>query len=494
MDSNQLMKEEWTLEFSASDYSVLHAHLFPGDHDEHGAVLAASMSMSAGGRNRLLVRRIFLAKDGVDFVESTRGYRKLRAQFVRDSIRKCIDEKLVYLAVHNHGGSDCVAFSHDDLASHERGYPALQDLSSGLPVGGVVFANNAVAGDIWLPDGRRVALDRGVVIGRARRVLRPKPQRSATHVDPEYDRQARMFGAQGQALLKEAKVAIVGLGGVGSHIAEYLGRLGVGKFVLIDPDRLEWSNLSRVLGSRRLDAFPRIAGGVDLPKWLVDLANRLHRHKVSIARRNILRANPSADIRLIKQDVCTMEAAQSLLDCDYIFLAADSMRARLLCNAVVHQHFIPCVQVGSKIQVDSAGHVSDVFSIVRPVFPGTGCLWCNQVINPAKLQDESLSDDARRAQNYGVGEDAPAPSVVTLNAVGASRAVNDFLMYMTGLAKDSADVEYVRFDARCGNVVPVRPRRDPDCPECSGRVYSRFGMGDHVGLPGVTKGSPRLDR
>jgi len=491
MDASQLMPEEWTLEFSAPDYSDLHAHLFPGDHDEHGAVLAASISTSMSGINRLLVRRIFFAKDGVDFVESTRGYRKLRAQFVRDSIRKCIDEKLVYLAVHNHGGSDRVAFSQDDLASHERGYPALLDLSSGLPVGAVVFANNAVAGDIWLPDGRRVALTRGVIIGRARRVLRPKPQQSTVHVDPTYDRQARMFGARGQALLKGAKVAIVGLGGVGSHIAEYLGRLGVGSFVLIDPDRLEWSNLSRVLGSRRFDAFPRMSTSERFPKWFVDMANRLHRHKVSIARRKILRANPSADIRLIKQDVCTIEAAESLLGCDYIFLAADSMRARLLCNAIVHQHFIPCVQVGSKIQIDPAGQVSDVFSIVRPVFPGGGCLWCNQVINPAKLQDESLSDDARRAQNYGVGDDAPAPSVVTLNAVGASRAVNDFLMYMTGLAQDSKDIDYVRCDARSGNTVPLRPRRDPDCPECSGRVYSRFAMGDHVGLPGVTTEAPR---
>ncbi|WP_425373325.1 ThiF family adenylyltransferase [Mesorhizobium denitrificans] len=50
-------------------------------------------------------------------------------------------------------------------------------------------------------------------------------------------------------------VAIVGLGGVGSLIAEYLAWLGVGTIVLIDPDRIDPTNLPRVVGARRADIW-----------------------------------------------------------------------------------------------------------------------------------------------------------------------------------------------------------------------------------------------
>ncbi|MEJ8631813.1 hypothetical protein P0F65_22600 [Sphingomonas sp. I4] len=75
----------------------------------------------------------------------------LLARFIAQQARLCRDEKLVYLAVHNHGGKDSVAFSSVDIESHERGFPALLDLVEGMPVGSLVFAPNAVAGDIWFP-------------------------------------------------------------------------------------------------------------------------------------------------------------------------------------------------------------------------------------------------------------------------------------------------------------------------------------------------------
>src|SRR5690242_18713250 len=96
----------------------VHGHLFPGDGDEHGVVLAAGVSSTAD-RTRLLVREAFLAKDGVDYLPGERGYRMLTAAFVRDQALFCRDERLAYLAVHNHGGRDSVAFSDPDLRSHE---------------------------------------------------------------------------------------------------------------------------------------------------------------------------------------------------------------------------------------------------------------------------------------------------------------------------------------------------------------------------------------
>src|SRR5262249_54957783 len=151
------MTTPWTLTLPEPLYERLHAHIFPGDHDDHVVVSLAGVARYERG-SRLLARDLHLAKDGLYYVPGERGYRMLKADFIRDRILAARDERLAYLAVHNHGGVTGVAFSGDDLRSHERGYPALLDIAAGMPVGGLVVAREAVAGGIWLPTSGRVAL------------------------------------------------------------------------------------------------------------------------------------------------------------------------------------------------------------------------------------------------------------------------------------------------------------------------------------------------
>src|SRR5215471_5576154 len=126
------MKTPLSLRIDEPLFQRLYAHLFPGDHDEHGAVIAAGIAESPRG-TRLLARELFLARDGIDYVPGTRGYRALTPRFIADVSDHCARENLAYLSVHCHGGADSVAFSPDDMASHERGYPALLDILQGGP-------------------------------------------------------------------------------------------------------------------------------------------------------------------------------------------------------------------------------------------------------------------------------------------------------------------------------------------------------------------------
>ncbi|MGC2774756.1 MAG: ThiF family adenylyltransferase [Bradyrhizobium sp.] len=468
----------WHLIIPEGLYDRLHTHLFPGDGDEHGGVIAAGYSRTSDGRIRLLARTLHLAKDGVDYVPGKRGYRMLRASFIRDRVLECRDEKLVYLAIHNHGGTTSVGFSPDDYASHERGYPALLDITHGMPVGALVFADRAVAGDIWLPDGTRVELTDGSIIGRRLRRIGPTLPSYAGSIDPDFDRQVRLFGDAGQAILSSAKVAIIGLGGVGSLLAEFLSRLGVRHFILIDPERIEGTNRPRVVGATRWDArswFTRDPW----PKWFQRLIGNTATHKVDIAARVIRRANKRATVEPLRADVLDPKVAKKLLDCDYLFLAADTMRARLLMNAIVHQYLIPGVQVGSKVAHErDSGAITGVHTITRPITPECGCLWCNQLINPAKLQEEAQTERERQAQRYVDEPTVVAPSVITLNAVGAAQAANDFLFYMTGLASDEASTAYMRFDPRKRSVALDNPRRSWDCTECGIGPKGRLARGD----------------
>ena len=94
--------------------------------------------------------------------------------------------------------------------------------------------------------------------------------------------------------------------------------------------------------------------------------------------------------RTVLCSVAEQHNVQQLLDCDFIFLAADQMIARLVFNAIVHQYLIPGVQIGTRVVSDSlSGAVDDVFAVSRPVVPDSGCLWCNRLIDPTKLQIEA---------------------------------------------------------------------------------------------------------
>jgi hypothetical protein len=111
---------------------------------------------------------------------------------------------------------DDVGFSEIDLASHERGYPALRKIT-GQVVGGLVFTPQAAAGDLWLPDGSRDRLVEVIIPGG--NLIRLTP--AAAHVaasDSRHDRQARLFGDRGQQAFGLMRVAVVGLGGVGSLV------------------------------------------------------------------------------------------------------------------------------------------------------------------------------------------------------------------------------------------------------------------------------------
>jgi len=472
------MDASWGLTIDERLYRTLMEHLFTGDRDEHGAVMAAGIVSTVRG-TRLLARELFKAEDGVDFVPGRRGYRMLTPEFVGDRIRFCRDQGLIYLAIHNHGGHDQVEFSDPDNRSHERGYPALLDIS-GRAVGALVFAEGAVAGDIWTPDRARRAIRETVIVGRNIARLYPVPPPRPPEVDPTYDRQARWFGDRGQALLAGLKVGVIGAGGVGLPLVAMLARVGVGTMVVIDPDRVDPTSLAR-LDARRIDAMMPLRR----VRFLSRIADRMSTRKVRLARRISQRANPRIKFVTIPSSVVEPEAAMALIDCDFLFLAADSHHARMVFNAIVHQFLIPGIQIGTRIDTDKkTGAVGDIRSNVRLVLPYSGCLRCNQLISPVRLQDESRSRADRDRNRYV--DEVPAASVITFNTMSASQAASDFMLMIGELIDESAPTDYLRIRPRERKMEPVKALpNQPDCRDCGVGGGSRRGrgVGDELPLP-----------
>ncbi len=476
------MKIPVSLTIDKQLFDKLLAHLFPGDGDEHAAVIAAGIAETPRG-TRLLARDLFLAKDGIDFVPGKRSYRLLTADFVVERSDYCAAENLCYLSVHCHGGTDTVDFSADDLASNERGYHALLDITNGGPVGALVFAHNAVAGDIWTRQGRR-ALSSTTVVGPRIQKFYPSPAKWPPKADPLYQTHARLFGDVGQFILSNLKVGIIGLGGGGSLLNEWLARLGVGHIVAVDFDRIDYSNLPRIVGANWWDALQPL--GMSKNPVLQNIAKRFARHKVHIANRVAKQANQKIRYDAVVGNVVDQPIAQLLADVDFLFLASDTTQSRMIFNALVQQYLIPGGQVGAKVEVDpKTNKVTEIHVASRVVlpYPGGGCLECNNLISPERLRLEQLSQYERRKQRYVDVEEVKEPSVVTLNALSAAQVANDLMMMFTGLYNDTTPMNHIVNFVRERTLYPIEPETHVNCLDCSDNQKSRRARGDRARLP-----------
>ena len=460
-----------SLRLTGADYESLRAHLFPGDADEHAAVLLAGVS-SRADKPTLLVREVH-PLDSTEFVPGNNGYRQVAPSALARLGNRAESEQLALVTCHSHPGAGAqVGLSRDDLAGHRRVFPHLLDIvGNGHPVGGVAFGAHSAAGEIWMSREEQVELDAVDVIGEHLERLRPRPTRREIPGDARFDRQSRMFGVQGQKILRGMTVGVIGLGGGGSIVSEQLAHLGIGRIIAIDFDKIETHNLSRIVGARLRDA-----------RW--------RRKKVTIARRLAHQIDRSVEFEAIDGDIGDTAVVTRLTDCDFIFLCTDTMTSRLVANAVAQAHLIPMVQIGAKIDQPSA-RIESIYVAVRPSFPRRGCLACAGMIDPVAVQREAATEEERAAQNYLDLPEVIDPSVITLNAVAASAATNLMLMSAVGMAEPE-QLAHRLFDAQTGRWLELQERRDPSCLWCGSGARSRFGRGDAAHLPVRPPPAPRV--
>ena len=266
----------------------------------------------------------------------------------------------------------------------------------GAPVGALVLSENGVAGELWDAGAMPAPLAYLRILGP--RVIDVSDGRDRRHVtsSARHARQVLLFGEAGQARLRKLRVAVIGVGGGGSIIVEQLARIGVGELWVFDHDRVTLSNLSRIVGSKRLDVLLRHA-------------------KVRVVRRHVHRIDRSIGLRALKEDVSRAGTALELAGVDAIFVATDTALGRYAANALAYQYLIPTFQVGAKVQANPEGLIDTIHTASRIAMPGYPCLQCQGAIPVDKLRIEQAGEVERRAQDYlGGGEDIPDPSVISL--------------------------------------------------------------------------------
>ena len=216
------------------------------DVESAGVVLAERLR----GGQALLARHLLPVPDD-GYLVRRRDQLRIDPLALNRLIRPARDRAMSVLTVHTHPGSTHPWFSEADDTGDSRLMPSLFAQMPG-PHGSIVIAGDTrePSARLWSEPGNTVDLTVRIV-GKMVRTYTTEPR---TLSEPWFDRQSLALGDAGQRILRGLNVAVVGLGGTGSVAFVQLAHLGVGRITVIDGDRVEDSNVSRIIGATTQDA------------------------------------------------------------------------------------------------------------------------------------------------------------------------------------------------------------------------------------------------
>lgn len=267
-------------------------------------------------------------------------------------------------------------------------------------------------------------------------------------MEDRFDRQVRFFGREGQERLAAARVAVVGVGGLGSHVVQQLAFLGVGAIAPVDSEELAPSNRNRLVGVREDDPIPGT-------------------RKVDIAERTAKAIYRSIGVNKVFDSFVSEQGFAAIVSADYVFGCLDSEGARLVLTELCAAYAKPYVDVSSDILPGDPVHYGGQVCIA---WSGNGCLYCMDVLDRDQAEAELAGpeEQRRRAEIYGVHADLLSdvgPSVVSINGVVASLAVTEFMLSVTGIREPHRLLTY---HGRTGKVTVSTDEPVPDCYYCKG--------------------------
>lgn len=235
-------------------------------------------------------------------------------------------------------------------------------------------------------------------------------------IGSRFDRNIRFFGQDGQNRIRAASVAVVGVGGLGTHVVQQLSYLGVGSLTVIDGDKSEASNMNRNIGMFAADV-------------------REGTLKVDVAERHAKSINPTIEVNKVTGSVVSEAGFRALRNVTYVFGCVDNDGARVVLNEFCAAYELPYFDLASDV-LDEGGVRYGGRVCIN--VDGNGCLVCMDLVNVNAAGRDLATADAHEDHHeiYGVPTyllDERGPSVAPLNGVIASLAVMEFTVCVSGL-------------------------------------------------------------
>lgn len=449
---------------SSSLWSHLRSHLLsingePGrwDDNEQLAFILAAPNVS-GSRIRLVGHELLRAQPKDLEHQSPSGIVP-NGQFVASVLTRCRQEGWSLIEVHSHpfdSGSQ-TTFSGIDWSNDRMKMPRLASM---LPEpfyhATMVVGRDSLDAHYYqrltgaIRPIRRVTIvgsfsdDSPVLHYLQTSGCAPGPARPQ---EARHSRQLPLLGAGTQEALSKARVAVIGVGGLGSFVALELAYLGVGHLTLIDPDRVEPSNLNRLIG----------AGPDDVG-----------RYKVDVFREVIERVAPKVAVTAVAAPLLDSGALNHAKAADLLLGCVDGHGARLSLNHLSVRYLIPLIDAGAGARIETDGLAGRLGGQVQVVAPGIGCLECRGFINPQRAAYDLAPPEVQEYErDHGYGTEEAAPSVIFLNGVVASIQVAETVRILgVGPGQKYVTPKLVVYDAQAQRTFPAAVRHSPECATC----------------------------
>ena len=401
---------QYAIRFTGEQHAQLKSHLFPGDGMEAAALVLCGR-MAGNSRHVFTARRVVLIPH--DQCKREHDGMEWPTRFADPLLKEAMRRRMAIISIHSHPGGYDAFSDRDDRAdaSFFRSVDTL--LEDGLPhasavmlPGGRIFARAVTADGKFEPVG---------LVSIAGDDLEMWHAEGGGYSLPEFVRRhAQAFGSGTIQQLRRMSIAVIGCSGTGSPLIEQLVRLGVGRLVLVDPDRMEWKNLNRIY----------MAGAAD--------AN-LGRYKAEVLAEAIGRIGLATQVVPLPFDLSTPRVIRAVAACDMVFGCMDTAYGRDLLNRLATFYNLPYIDMGSQIHPLPGGGVDSITVAVHYLQPGRSSLKSRGVYASKDVSAELLRRDdpvefrRRVAEGYikNVQEDQPA--VISVNSQVASMAVNEML-------------------------------------------------------------------
>lgn len=439
---------------SDTHYAILYDHLKVSRKEGFAFLLCAHTY--AQRQPVMLVRDLITIDDAETFFDGD-GF-GLSDRAVDEVLNKGAASDMALIEVHKHDFGPA-GFSRTDRAGLLPFAQFVLESLSGRPYGAAVWADGEIYGEWFsLNDGRVASgpIQSFCVIGQSLRQLIGRETRK--RISNRAERQLPLVGEEGQQTLQGLRFAIVGLGGIGSHVLQALCYLGAQNYLLIDGDVLEETNLNRVVFAKPSD--------VGNPK-------------VEVARRFVESMLPQAHVEAVLEMVGSTDGPTlDLARCDVIFGCVDDDGPRLLLNREAISGCVPYFDLATGIILSETGPL--VGGRIGTTLPNGPCLVCTEELDVEEVRSYFLSESDRQARvdhGYVQGKLDPAPSVVSLNGLIANTAITELALWLskTKSPQTRIDLDVVGDTRFPGPRMMPRQgvRRNPGCPECSDQTLGR---------------------
>lgn len=189
-----------------------------------------------------------------------------------------------------------------------------------------------------------------------------------------YSRQIMLpeIDAEGQLRLAEARVLIIGIGGLGSPAAIYLTAAGVGKLTLVDFDQVDLSNLQRQIVHGQKD---------------------IGRAKVESARDHLLALNPKVELTLYNHALDERELEKEVEAANVVIDASDNFATRFAINRA-------CVKTKTPLVSGAAIRFEAQISVFNPGETDSPCYRC--LYNDTAVTDQTCTENGVMAPLLGI--------------------------------------------------------------------------------------------